>query len=154
MVKHNLRGWLIVGLLSLVVISGGCGLIKKIFIRPAPAMSDHPSLSNYQPDDIPIALNFRHLPQASRVYIDGDIRTAEIKYIANERMQLDDLTKWYERQMPLFGWEKTGDVVTQWKTVQAFTKKHGVAQITEVCEITIDKTSLEETYLVIKINAK
>ena len=140
--------WLI-GLFVLVIIStAGCGLIKKVFTYPLPPEPEHLSLSSYQPDDIPVPMNFRHLPDQSIVYIDSDIRTAEIRYVASERLEIADVAQWYERYMPSFGWQKLTDLPFKDKKGIVFTKEH------EVCNVIIDKTSADETTLLIKINAK
>ncbi|MBA7670755.1 hypothetical protein ES703_78902 [subsurface metagenome] len=96
--------------------------------------------------DIPVPTNFKHQPKESIVFADAHIRTAYIKYVSTGFVRMDDVIEFYEKQMPLHGWEKNFERPEGWQTTIFFTKKH------EECEVVIDKSG-DKIDLIIEISA-
>lgn len=147
--NKTIKGILILGLGGLLLV-GGCAFIKKIGRKiipkpPSPIISL--SLSGMQFDDIPVPGNFKHLSDESTVFVNANVRTAEIKYIATSFIHTDDVMGFYERHMPGHGWQKVFEKDAGWKHLLTFEKDD------EQCKVLVDKTPAE-TKLIIKVSLK
>lgn len=142
-----IMGMLMLGLGGLILVNG-CVLVRKIIpvVSVSPVVSS-PSLSAMQFDDIPVPGNFRHLPDESVVLVDGNVRTAEIKYIATAHIRVDDIIVFYGKHMPPHGWHKVFEKDAGWKHSLTFEKGD------EQCVVLVDKTPAK-TDLTIKVNLK
>jgi len=132
---------------GLLLVAGGCKAVEKIrsaLTVPASQPVGY-SLSTIQPEDIPVPGNFNHQPNDSIYYIDGDIRTASIKYVASEFVTTDDVIAFYEKYMPSYGWQKVAEATAGRQKVRAFIKGK------ESCEVIVEKTR-NQTELLIKIS--
>ena len=147
MKKNKIVWGLMVLVVGMVLVASGCKAVETIqnaLMVPV----DRPlgySLSTIQPEDIPVPGNFVHQPNDSIYYIDGDIRTASIKYVATDFITTDDVIAFYEKYMPAYGWQKVAEASAGWKKVRAFIKGK------ESCEVLVEKTQ-NQTDLYIKIS--
>ena len=140
-------------LVIMVGLFSGCRMVrntgKQIYNKTvgqlivAPALPESPSLSQMQFEDIPVPLNFKHLPDESMVYLNGYVRTAEIKYLGSARV--DDLINFYQKQMPLYGWNYQMTLSVDRKKGLAFERRK------EQCKVIIEQKG-RETYLTIEIH--
>lgn len=141
-----IRGLLTLNLVGLMLISG-CALVSKVFSFATVSPPDSPALRDIQFDDIPVPHNFRHLPDETAVLIDTNIRTGQMKYVATSFVHTNDVIKFYEKHMPLHGWQKVFEKDAGWNRELTFKKDH------EECKVIVNKTPAKMC-LVIKIGTK
>jgi hypothetical protein len=105
------------------------------------------SFSTIQPEDIPVPDNFVHQPADSIYFIDGNIRTASIKYVASEFVTTDSVVSFYEKYMPVspYKWKKVAETSATNKKIRVFIKGQ------EACEVIIERMK-EQVVLTIKIS--
>ncbi|MBI4712216.1 MAG: hypothetical protein HY762_02760 [Planctomycetes bacterium] len=119
--------------------------VKKESPKPiAKGLVSGPNLaSRYQPPDVPVLANFAYMPQNSVVYINGNVRTAIIKYVGSARTE--DIINFYKIQLPKNGWME--QISSASKQVMLFRKGR------EKCQIDINQSASGglETYLTVKI---
>lgn len=147
MTKNRIAWCLMVSIIGLIIIACGCKAVEKIQ-SALTVQGEKPvgfSLSTIQPDDIPVPANFVHQPNDSIYYIDGDVRTASIKYVASDFVTTDSVIAFYEKYMPTYGWQKVAEASAGWKKVRAFIKGK------ETCEILVEKMQ-NQTDLYVKIS--
>lgn len=143
-----------------VFLAGGCGLMNKITniftVTPPPPTGG--VYSTIQPEDIPVHPSFAYQPEESIYLVDGNIRTASLKYVATKFVTSDDVINFYERCMTDYGWKQFGaGVSTSRQKIRFFVKEDRLGllkkEMNEICEVTVEVLP-EGTNLTIKINQK
>lgn len=146
MINNRVVWYFMALVVGLIIVASGCKAVARI--QNALTPNDQAvgfSLSTIQPEDIPVPGNFIHQPKDSIYYVDGDVRTASVKYLATEFVTTDDVIAFYEKYMPAYGWQKVAETAAGWKKVRIFIKGK------ESCEVVVEKTQ-NQTDLYIKIS--
>jgi hypothetical protein len=142
---------LVVGCVIIGLCLVGCRALNKMWDKATedvfimPSLPEGPSLSNVQFDDIPVPLNFKHLPKESAVYVHSDIRTASLRYLGSAR--IEDIENFYLKQMPYQKWEFKTSLALEQKKKLLFEKG------SERCEVIVENKGTD-SYLDIMINHK
>jgi len=136
-------------IISVVILSANCRMFEKISdkLTIAPPEGSDFSFSTIQPEDIPVPDNFVHQPSDSIYFIDGNIRTASVKYIASEFVTTDSVISFYEKYMPVspYRWKKVAETSSTSKKIRVFIKGQ------ETCEVIVERVK-GQLELILKIS--
>jgi hypothetical protein len=142
--------WILV-LLGIVILSAGCSWFKKARDKTEKLVTyQAESGSLIQPDDIPVPANFAYQKFESIYYIDGNIRTGKLKYIATEFISTLDVLKFYEERMPSYKWEEIANATANGKKIKIYKQVSGY----DTCKISIYRNDYDKLELLVEVGRK
>jgi hypothetical protein len=119
--------------IAVVLCACSCSFIKSIpdKLNPSPDMPNSPLPSDVQLVDVPTPANFEHLSRYSYVYVHAPVRNAQLVYRGFDTTER--VARYYEAQMPSFGWTHKGTFGLTEKRSLIFEKAG------EVCDVVAEK---------------